>query len=282
MAITIRERNNSRQWTGDDNFEMRYVVSGTYSDMQARGMADALAPSSINERYGAIRSAVYKNEVTADPQGAGDVWYVDVKYGPGPGNSQGGGQPGESEWSLTIGTRQVHISNSLATSAYTNDPAAEDYKNAINVVGAGTDLRVDGVDVPEPTFDWQETLYMKLETFTPAYVAKLYAATGKTNASAFRFFQEQEVLLSGVSGQPAGNCVSLTFQFSASPSVTGLQIGDIAGIAKKGWEYLWVRYKTEQGNNTLKQVPAQVNVEQVIETYEFANLGLPDPFRFAS
>ena len=99
----------------------------------------------------------------------------------------------------------------------------------------------------------------------------------------FKGLAAGECLFLGAAGSKRGlGDWEITFRFAGSPNVTGLAVGPISGISKKGWEYLWVRYKTEQGNNTLKQVPAQVNVEQVIETYEFANLGLPDPFRFAS
>ena len=278
MAITIRERNNSREWSGNDAFAMRYVVSGTYNDSWAKSIADSISPASFSTRIGTEATTVYKNEITANPQGPGDTWYVEVKYGPTQGQ-----QPGNSEWNFNIGIRNVHTSHSLETiNTYVPDgDAAEDFKQAVNVTGSGADLRVEGVDVPEPTFGWQETLYLKLENFTSAYLTKLRNAVGKTNVTAFRVFGAQEVQLVGISGQPAGNCVAMTFSFAGSPSVEGLAIGDINGIDKKGFEYLWVRYKTDQGITGLTQVPAQVNIEKVIDTYEFADLGIPDPFNVA-
>lgn len=35
----------------------------------------------------------------------------------------------------------------------------------------------------------------------------------------------------------------VTFSFAASPNAVELTVGDITGIDKKGWEYLWVRYQ---------------------------------------
>ena len=51
-----------------------------------------------------------------------------------------------------------------------------------------------------------------------------------------------ECLFLGASGsKPGADDWEITFRFAASPNRTGITVGDIAGISKKGWEYLWVR-----------------------------------------
>ena len=56
--------------------------------------------------------------------------------------------------------------------------------------------------------------------------------------------------------------------------MTGLQVGDITGIDKKGWEYLWVRYADAEDQNVLVKRPIAAYVEQVYESGNFALLGI--------
>jgi hypothetical protein len=58
--------------------------------------------------------------------------------------------------------------------------------------------------------------------------------------------------------------------------VTGLAVGPITGIAKKGWEYLWVRYADveDTGAKMLVKRPIAAYVEQVYEYANFAGLGI--------
>jgi len=68
----------------------------------------------------------------------------------------------------------------------------------------------------------------------------------------------------------------ITFRFAASLNRTGISVGSITGIAKKGWEYLWVRYADveDAGSNTLVKQPVAAYVEQVYEYGNFAALGI--------
>lgn len=264
MSVTIDERPNSREFTAGPNPSgtRHYDVHGTYEDTVVEAMVAALAPLTWRN--------LYRQTMDATPQGTGDEWTVSVPYGPRKR------EEGEAEWSFTISTTLVHTTHSLATvNRYV--PAgetAEDFKQAIGVTGEDDEQEIEGVDVPSADLAWQETLYLPKAEFTQAYFAKLFHAVAKANATAFRIFGEQEVLLDGVSGNPAGDYIALTFQFKASESKTDLTIGDIAGIAKKGWEYLWVKSKVADG----LLAPAQANVEKVIETADYADLAIPDPF----
>jgi hypothetical protein len=53
-------------------------------------------------------------------------------------------------------------------------------------------------------------------------------------------------------------------------------VGDISGISKKGWEYLWVQYAADVDNET-KQVikkPVAVYIEKVYPSGSFGALGI--------
>lgn len=261
--MRIYERHKSRDGTmGPDAKGVRnYVIDGTDDESTAQALVNAIVPATWGN--------LYKQTAELSHQGGG-VWHVAVQYGPR------NKQSGESEWSFSIGTTQIHTTHSLETvESYIPAGGTEvDYEQAINVVGKEGEIEIEGVDIPSADLTWQETLYLPLAQFTSAYLAILRSAVGKTNASTFRIFGAQEVLLQGVSGRPAGDTVALTFQYAASESKSGLTIGTITGIAKKGWEYLWVR--TEETDGVPEAV--QVNVEKVIDTYDFATLGVPDPF----
>jgi hypothetical protein len=51
-------------------------------------------------------------------------------------------------------------------------------------------------------------------------------------------------------------------------------MGDITGIDKKGWEYLWVRYQDAEDADVLVKQPAAVYVEQVYPYGDFSLLGI--------
>ncbi|MBC7326197.1 MAG: hypothetical protein H5T99_12950, partial [Moorella sp. (in: Bacteria)] len=68
----------------------------------------------------------------------------------------------------------------------------------------------------------------------------------------------------------------ITFKFAASPNKTNITIGDITGIAKKGWEYLWVLYEDAEDTNAQRLVkrPVAAFVEQVYPYGDFSQLGI--------
>ena len=68
----------------------------------------------------------------------------------------------------------------------------------------------------------------------------------------------------------------ITYRFAASPNVSGLVVGSITGINKKGWEYLWVRYAEveDEDAQVLVNRPVAAYVERVYDTGNFAALGI--------
>ena len=66
------------------------------------------------------------------------------------------------------------------------------------------------------------------------------------------------------------------FRFAASANAVDLVVGSITGIAKKGWEYLWVRYREEEDTvaHALVMTPVAVYVEQVYLEADLNDLGI--------
>ena len=69
---------------------------------------------------------------------------------------------------------------------------------------------------------------------------------------------------------------SMGDQIAKMAKRTNLTVGDIVGINKKGWEYMWVRYADAE-DATAKVIvkkPVAVYVEKVYEEGNFAVLGI--------
>jgi hypothetical protein len=142
------------------------------------------------------------------------------------------------------------------------------------VIGFNGD-NIEGVDIVTPVFNFSETHAIPDANVTGTYKAILFNATGKVNNATFKGFAAGEVLFLGASGSKRNDGPwEVTFRFAASQNVTGQTIGEITGINKKGWEYLWTYFKetTSQGANISS--PEQVNVEKVYESTDFSLLGL--------
>lgn len=136
---------------------------------------------------------------------------------------------------------------------------------------------VDGPTITVPVYHFAEVHYLAPEVVTDAYKATLFALTGKVNDATFRNFAQGECLFLGAAGSKrGGGDWEITYRFAASPNVSGLTIGDITGIAKKGWEYLWVRYADAEDTaaKALVKKSIAVYVEKVYELGNFTLLGI--------
>jgi hypothetical protein len=67
----------------------------------------------------------------------------------------------------------------------------------------------------------------------------------------------------------------ITYKFAASPNRTGIVVGEITGISKKGWEYMWVRYADAEdaAAKAIVKKPVAAYVEKVYEDGNFGVLG---------
>jgi len=264
VPVTVTEKWESRRSTEGDNasVELVYLIDGTNDDLIAKS---ALRDASPVLYDGLIRQG-YSIERVAETQWEGTARYGRRKREP---------ETGEANLQFDTGGGTQHITQSLATVA-SYAPAGKTAPDCKGAIGVTADS-VEGTDITVPQFQFSETHYLPAELVTWSYVVTVHGLTGRVNQAPFRGFAAGEVLFLGASGAKRGEeDWEITFRFAASPNMTGLAVGDITGISKKGWEYLWVRYQDEAdaGSNTLVKRPMAAYVEQVYQYGDFSLLGI--------
>ena len=263
MPITVHEKWESRESTEGESpsIDLIYIVRGTADDLAAKAALAAASPVLYD---GLVRQSLHIERV------AEDIWEGAVHYG-----KLQPPETGDSSYQFDTGGGTQHITQSLQTVGRYAPPGkvAPDFQGAIGV----THDNVEGVDITVPVYNFSETHYIAAGLVTEGYKATLFFLTGKVNADPFRGFAAGEVLFLGASGSKRGEeDWEITFRFAASPNVQNLTIGGINGIAKKGWEYLWVRYADDEDTNAkvLVKKPIGVYVERVYENGDFSGLGI--------
>ncbi len=165
----------------------------------------------------------------------------------------------------------THINQSLVTRGVYPAPGkvAPNYRGAIGVSDSG----VAGVDITIPAFEF--SVRKKFEFVSTEYLLAMVAMTGRVNSQPWSIFAPGETLfLGGEGGEDEQNWVDVTYHFAARPNEIGLTIGNIAGVSKRGWDYLWVKHGEEVIGDRVLQVPEAAYVEQVYPEANFAALGI--------
>jgi len=266
MSAITEDKDSRRSTSGDEpTAELKYTIQDCIDDGEARLLLLATAPST----YIVAGKTLVQKSRSHDPRGGG-AWKCSVSYG----RRKTEKETGESSYQFEIGGGNAHITQAIAQTKF---PAtAPDVKGAIGVTTEGGVSQVAGVDIDAPTYAWSETYYLAIGYVTAAYKAMLFAvAAAPVNKYAFRGFQAGEVKFNGASGQQRGEeDWAVTFKFEASPNATGLAVGDVTGISKKGWEYLTVLYEDKSLGTPKKivPVPVAVYVNQVYTESDFALL----------
>lgn len=272
MAIVCSENMNSRQVTEGRSAELIYTIRGTEDQAAAIAALKAQAPLVF---AGLARQPVLVEPVhvdTTDPDHClwtGTVSYDVREYQEPP-------EVGDSSFAFDTAGGTQHITQSLSTVARYPTATAPDCGGAIGVTADS----VEGVDITVPVYAFSETHYFAAATVNDTFKGRLFGLTGKVNAGAFRGLAAGECLFLGASGSRRGTSASddweITYKFAGSPNRTGLSVGSITGISKKGWEYLWVRYEDQVDDtaNVLVKRPVAVYIERVYENGNFGDLGI--------
>ena len=266
MPVVVEEKFDSRLSVAGDNpsVELRYVVFGTSDDLAAKSELATASPATYD--------GLPRQSIQIEPL-ANDIWDGSVRYGLTEENDPP--QTGESSFAFDTGGGTQHITQSRATiNAYAPPgETAPDFQGAIGV----TDNGVEGVDITVPVYHFSETHYLDDAVVTPAYKGTLFGLTGTVNSGSFKGLAAGECLFLGAAGSKRGiGDWEITFRFAGSPNVTGLSVGPITGISKKGWEYLWVRYAEveDEGAQVLVKRPVAAYVERAYDSGNFAALGI--------
>lgn len=246
----------------DETAAMNAVFTSAPTKIGRLYLAGAEVDERINETTFKVLALYEQNEAKDRESTTGESGEDE----PGYGNSD----PAVS-FDTTGGTR--HINQSISTVSIT-PTTAPSYGGAIEVDGEGN---VNGCDLVMPLMSFSETHFFRPTKVTPAYRKKLSALTGRVNNAAFRGFDAGEVLFTGCSGRRVGNdpedLWELTFNFSASPNETNLEIGNGITVASKaGWDYLWIKYGEQVVEGVVTKVPVAAYVERVYSAISFNEL----------
>jgi len=270
MPVVCEELTASRRRiVGGDSpsAELIYGVRGTDDDVVARTIVQAVSPSVHDGLY---RQTIDLEPDWADTDTSNGRWTATVRYVANPTP-----QTEESSFSFETSGGTQHLTQSLETIgryAPAGD-TAPDYQGAVGV----THDSVEGVDIAVPVYAFSETHYKPASFVTLAYRGTLFSLTGKVNSASFKGLTAGECLFLGARGSRRGaGDWEITYNFAASPNRTSIVIGNITVPAKKGWEYLWVRYEDslDPTANAIVKRPRAAYVEKVYELASFAALGI--------
>lgn len=272
MAIAVTEEFDSRpqSYGLNPSAELRYIVTGTNDEAAA-----IAAVNSTITPYGLLWPNQIDLEQMDAYSGGFKMFRASVKYGP----VQGGLGVGEGDelptFTCDYSGESAKILQGLAvvnTYSAPGEPSVN-FRGAINVTSDG----VEGVEIEVPVFTFSLTISIPTSLFTTSYQASVARITKSINNSTWRGFAPKEVRFDGMSVSGTfGERTSMTYRFSVSPNADGLQIGDITGITKAGWDYLWCYYWEVEDDDSkfLIKKPLQVNVNQVYPLANFLLLGL--------
>ncbi|HET6494183.1 MAG TPA: hypothetical protein VFH61_02325 [Thermoleophilia bacterium] len=270
MAITVEEKWESRTQTDGESVEMIYIIRGTESDVEAMdNLKGTVYTTYLGLPHGKLRIERIGQE----------EWIGIVPYE----KNQETAPPAEGESRYTFDTTggTQHITQSIETiERYVAGVRPRpNFYGAIGVSNDGSGVTVAGVDITVPVYNWTEAHVFPYAAVTQAYVATLYALTGKTNNALWRGrFKQRDVLFKGASGATrADGKWEMSFGFAASPTREDFDIGGITVLQKRGWDYLWVRYQDDVSENHIIKKPIVAIVEQVYEEADFAGLNLVVP-----
>lgn len=256
-------RDSRKTTTNPPTYQAIYSAAGSADGAYVKAYAIAATPSIVATLDGML----YRQDIAIDPVGW-ELWKVTVPYA---------SQTRESgSYRITFDTTggTIHISASKATVAKYPSGTAPDYKQLIAV----NKDDVGGADVIIPALKMSVHFTHPAAIITVSRIKYLASITGMVNSATFFGFPAGEVLFLGASGSEGTDAeTEVTYQFAMSSNATGLVIGAVTGIAKKGHELAWIAYKDAldtPGSTALPvKQPEFVYVERVYETTDLA-LGL--------
>src|SRR5262245_5921154 len=262
MPFSFEERPNSRQKTSNPpSLVMEYVADGEVDQAVVTAFAHAATPGI----QAVVEGILYKQDLKVAPQGH-KLFYVTVPYGPRKYET------GSYRFTFDTTGGTIAITNSKQHIARF-PTTAQNYFGAINVK-ENNDVEGTTIVIPAGRFNYH--VKHPQAVITEAHGRYLCSITGMVNSDTWHGFQPGEALFLGATGSD-GTDVEGEVQYSVaySKNASGLTIGDIAGITKKGHELAWIAYKdyedttSDPGKTLPGKKPKAVYIERVYDTIAF-------------
>lgn len=268
MAITAAEKYKGRSGTGKTR-QIVYLVRGTDDEELAiAAPADlAVAPSLWN---GLIRD----DDATSIDQLGDELWEVTVPY-----NEPGEPEIGEASFEFSFQAPSEHIQQSLETvGSYGTSPP--DFGGAIGVRYDNGRPVIQGVQLPTPTETFGYGFSIDPADIDQTYILGIgdMCERGVKSSDAFTYqgktYPAETLRLVSVRGSiRTSDRFHIRFGLSYQKNATGLAIGGISGIAKKGHNLLWFLYEDDEDSTRLIKKPTACYQERVFEKSSFGVLG---------
>jgi hypothetical protein len=274
MAATLFGESVSSRSLSGGVIDLVYFFYGTDDDAEVLTAALSASPTTHN---GLERKS---NDISITPifvESNEGWWEARVPYGV----AEWGFNVGSDSYSFDTSGGIQHLTQSyeLVAKYPTGAPLGTTGENNGGAPIGATADGVAGVDLPVGQFEWEETHIFSWGDIDDTYKDKLAELTGRTNDATFQNCAEGEALFLGArGGKLPDNTGAITFRFAKSKNVTGLVVGDITGIDKKGWEYLDVFYEPKDigsfPDKITIMVPKYVYIHRVTFKGDFSDLGI--------
>lgn len=258
-AIRLNELRESRQGTANPpSITLVYALAGTNDPAYARTLADGTIPTIVASLYGVL----YREDLVLDPIGF-ELWRVTAPF------TQRKYALGEYRLRFSTTGGQIHITQAIQERRRYGPGAV----NNAGTIGYRSADEIDGTEIVIPALKISCFFRHPQGVMTIARIKTIARATGAVNNTPFLTFLPGEVLFLGADGGEGTQTeAEVEYQFAMSENATGLTIGSIAGVAKLGWEYLWIKYKDNVvGGKPVKEAEA-VYVDQVYKELPLATV----------
>lgn len=256
MAFIFKEQPDSGASTHNPPaVTLKYVASGSNDRSFVKGYALMHTDPVVAVTEGNL----YRQDVRVDP-GGHKVFYVTVPYAPRKY------QVGQFRFTTSSTGGTLHVKASRQTVAK-YPSSAKDHKQLIGVHGDN----VDGADIVIPAMKLTCHFKHPAAVFSLPYAFYLADLTGSVNSDVFLGRPPGTLLYLGHDGSDGTDAeAEVAYHFAYEKNLENLVFGSITGVAKQGWDLLWISWKDNVTGNEAGREPKAVYVERVYQRIAMA------------
>lgn len=247
------------------SIELHFEILGTDDDMVARATAGDNLPETYQLDPEDPAFLLPLESYSIDYQGGG-VWFGVARYQ----------FKGDGKLTFEIGGGTQKITQSIRTVRTYQASGFDvpyDPPNFRGAIGANGET-VEGCEIYVSSMVINRTYRFDPGHVTTAQINKWADLAGTVNEYVWQGREGGEVLFIGCQGQIQDGGGEVTFKFGVRKNRDDITVGDMTGVEKEGWEYMWVRYAQVEDEGVAIRVPVNVYIEQVYELSDFTELGL--------
>lgn len=238
----------------------KYLAMGEFDNLAVQNYARLATPTAVFTTGGML----YRQNVLVEPNGWAK-YLVTVPYGKK--------QRETGSYTFNFDTTGGSVLIKAAREHIASYPAETGNENPhLGAIGVTADNKdVEGTEVVIPALKLTVTFRHPSGVVTMPYVKTLARATGKTNSLEFLTYDAGELLYLGSTGSDGSETeAEVAYNFAASENIAAATIAGVSGIAKKGFEYVWIQWKPAVTAGEAATQARRVHVEEVYAACDFA------------